>query len=227
MLLFFFQASNLKPKTNSELALQHFDIFYSKFYGQLWPSIRISLLSQQKYCALLNNYDSILARESELILQNLGAKNFTALSNEMTDELNRRLITEQSHTNDNEKISLKNQEFRSVDSDNVDPLADKSVMFSDSTIPIDEKNTSLYDFVPTEKVYTDKELLKLEVIKQSTFEAHDIPINFITENIPKIPETLKVFCFDRGNIDTFPAPNVTRGSNKLGKSWVVIGMVDI
>ena len=193
----------------------------------MWPSIRISLLSQQKYCALLNNYDSILARESELILQNLGAKNFTALSNEMTDELNRRLITEQSHTNDNEKISLKNQEFRSVDSDNVDPLADKSVMFSDSTIPIDEKNTSLYDFVPTEKVYTDKELLKLEVIKQSTFEAHDIPINFITENIPKIPETLKVFCFDRGNIDTFPAPNVTRGSNKLGKSWVVIGMVDI
>jgi hypothetical protein len=52
--------SNLKPKTNSELALQHFDIFYSKFYGQLWPSIRISLLSQQKYCALLNNYDSKL-----------------------------------------------------------------------------------------------------------------------------------------------------------------------
>jgi hypothetical protein len=41
----------------------------------------------------------------------------------------------------------------------VDPLADKTVMFSDSTVAIDEKNTSLYDFVPTEKVYTDKELL--------------------------------------------------------------------
>lgn len=189
----------------------------------MWPSIRISLLSQQKYCALLNNYDSILTRESELILQNLGARNFTALSNDLTDELNRKQITEK-HTNDNEKISVENLEFRSDDSDIVDPLADKTVMFSDSTVPIDEKNTSLYDFVPTEKVYTDKELLKLEVIKQSTFEAHDIPINFITENIPKIPETLKVFCFDRGNIDTFPAPNVTRGSNKLGKSWFFLSL---
>jgi hypothetical protein len=81
-------------------------------HGQLWPSIRISLLSQQKYCALLNNYDSILTRESELILQNLGARNFTALSNDLTDELNRKQITEK-HTNDNEKISVENLEFRS------------------------------------------------------------------------------------------------------------------
>ncbi|KAM4604608.1 5-cytosine rRNA methyltransferase NSUN4 [Polymixia lowei] len=42
------------PATN--LALQHFDATYSIQLGQQWPSVRISLLSERKYGALLNNF---------------------------------------------------------------------------------------------------------------------------------------------------------------------------
>ncbi|KAF6110395.1 NOP2/Sun RNA methyltransferase 4 [Phyllostomus discolor] len=40
----------------TRLALQNFDMTYSVQFGDLWPSIRVSLLSEQKYGALVNNF---------------------------------------------------------------------------------------------------------------------------------------------------------------------------
>ncbi|XP_040264344.1 5-methylcytosine rRNA methyltransferase NSUN4 isoform X2 [Bufo bufo] len=40
------------------LALQYFDMTYSAQFGDLWPSVRIGLLSEQKYGALINNFSS-------------------------------------------------------------------------------------------------------------------------------------------------------------------------
>ncbi|XP_060940610.1 5-methylcytosine rRNA methyltransferase NSUN4 [Limanda limanda] len=40
----------------SSLALQYFDANYSARLGELWPSVRVALLSQRKYGALLNNF---------------------------------------------------------------------------------------------------------------------------------------------------------------------------
>nr|XP_020471804.1 5-methylcytosine rRNA methyltransferase NSUN4 [Monopterus albus] len=55
------------------LALQHFDATYSIQLGQLWPSVRVALLSEKKYGALLNNfsYDDVLAD-----LQAQGSRDF-------------------------------------------------------------------------------------------------------------------------------------------------------
>ncbi|XP_061488856.1 5-methylcytosine rRNA methyltransferase NSUN4 isoform X2 [Rhineura floridana] len=41
---------------STRLALQVFDMNYGVQFGSLWPSIRIGLLSEQKYGALVNNY---------------------------------------------------------------------------------------------------------------------------------------------------------------------------
>ncbi|XP_020505465.2 5-methylcytosine rRNA methyltransferase NSUN4 [Labrus bergylta] len=40
----------------SILALRHFDSTYSIQLGKLWPSVRVALLSERKYGALLNNF---------------------------------------------------------------------------------------------------------------------------------------------------------------------------
>uniref|UniRef100_A0A5F7ZZQ1 Fatty-acid amide hydrolase 1 n=1 Tax=Macaca mulatta TaxID=9544 RepID=A0A5F7ZZQ1_MACMU len=56
------------------LALQYFDMTYSVQFGDLWPSIRVSLLSEQKYGALVNNFaawDHVSAK-----LEQLSAKDF-------------------------------------------------------------------------------------------------------------------------------------------------------
>ncbi|XP_063283254.1 5-methylcytosine rRNA methyltransferase NSUN4 [Pelobates fuscus] len=49
-------AATLPNITCSRLALQYFDMNYSLQFGELWPSIRISLLSEQKYGALVNSF---------------------------------------------------------------------------------------------------------------------------------------------------------------------------
>nr|XP_051712482.1 5-methylcytosine rRNA methyltransferase NSUN4 isoform X1 [Oryctolagus cuniculus] len=58
----------------SQLALQNFDMTYSVQFGDLWPSIRVSLLSEQKYGALVNNFaawDHVSAN-----LEQLSARDF-------------------------------------------------------------------------------------------------------------------------------------------------------
>jgi len=46
----------LWKKKSTDLALDHFDDFYGSFYGKHWPSVRLSLLTAPKYCALVNYY---------------------------------------------------------------------------------------------------------------------------------------------------------------------------
>ncbi|XP_038078207.1 5-methylcytosine rRNA methyltransferase NSUN4-like [Patiria miniata] len=55
-------------------ALRHFDENYRHQFGDAWPSIRLGLLSPQKYGALVNNYG--IAEETEEFLQSLGAEDF-------------------------------------------------------------------------------------------------------------------------------------------------------
>ncbi|XP_074543915.1 5-cytosine rRNA methyltransferase NSUN4 [Halichoeres trimaculatus] len=41
---------------STTLALRHFDSTYDSQLGKLWPSVRVALLSERKYGALLNNF---------------------------------------------------------------------------------------------------------------------------------------------------------------------------
>lgn len=43
-------------KTTADRALEHFDDFYGSVYGNRWKSIRVALLTEHKYVALVNNF---------------------------------------------------------------------------------------------------------------------------------------------------------------------------
>lgn len=63
-----------QPKLSAiNLALQNFDVNYSMQFGELWPSVRVSLLSERKYGALVNSfsYDDTVSK-----LQSLGCRDF-------------------------------------------------------------------------------------------------------------------------------------------------------
>ncbi|KAM4641546.1 5-cytosine rRNA methyltransferase NSUN4 [Discoglossus pictus] len=65
-------ATTLPTIPCSRQALHYFDMNYSVQYGALWPSIRVSLLCEQKYGALVNNFS-----QKETIMQKLSALNAT------------------------------------------------------------------------------------------------------------------------------------------------------
>lgn len=64
----FGQATSRPKHPPTSLALQHFDATYGVQLGQLWPSVRVALLSERKYGALLNNFSH------DAILENLQAQ---------------------------------------------------------------------------------------------------------------------------------------------------------
>nr|XP_053640073.1 LOW QUALITY PROTEIN: 5-methylcytosine rRNA methyltransferase NSUN4-like [Cherax quadricarinatus] len=45
-----------RKKTNTIRAQEYFDVAYPPVYGPRWPSIRLALLSKQKYVAVINNF---------------------------------------------------------------------------------------------------------------------------------------------------------------------------
>lgn len=57
-LFFPHQASTRAKFPATALALQHFDATYQNYFGDLWPSVRVAMLSEQKYGALMNNFSS-------------------------------------------------------------------------------------------------------------------------------------------------------------------------
>ncbi|XP_067893047.1 5-methylcytosine rRNA methyltransferase NSUN4 isoform X2 [Heterodontus francisci] len=52
-------ASSRPRVPSTQLALQNMDMNYSLQFGDLWPSIRLSLLCEQKYAALLNGFGDV------------------------------------------------------------------------------------------------------------------------------------------------------------------------
>lgn len=57
----------------TRLALQHFDNTHSVHLGQLWPSVRVALLSERKYGALLNQFSHPSVQEE---LEGFGCTDF-------------------------------------------------------------------------------------------------------------------------------------------------------
>ncbi|XP_034270892.1 5-methylcytosine rRNA methyltransferase NSUN4 [Pantherophis guttatus] len=78
-------AATAPPATSSRVALQVFDMNYGDQFGGLWPSIRISLLSMQKYGALVNNFSDV--EQVIQSLEDLSAVDFIQESQKVTEEL--------------------------------------------------------------------------------------------------------------------------------------------
>lgn len=73
-----------KAKTSIDRALEHFDDFYHSVFGSSWPGIRASLLTENKFAAVVNNYGDAESVKQELEL--LGAINVRKLFEIYYDE---------------------------------------------------------------------------------------------------------------------------------------------
>lgn len=232
VLLLCCQATQHRKKEATELALEHFDQFYSPVYGKLWPSIRISLLSPQKYCALVNNFHASPDAVTEE-LQSRGAYNFLTGANPLKH------VYRQTPNGDETKETLlqRNESNRLMDStntrdvDSADPeieaakerASDSPENMEDNNIgrlpeePMTRLNQDLYSsFVPAQKVYSDKQLLKDQEVSQNIYEPLNIEVPVIEDSMIRIPKHLKVFIHRLGDVSDFPAPKKDK-SGLLGK----------
>ncbi|VBB32388.1 unnamed protein product [Acanthocheilonema viteae] len=67
--------AKIRPlKTPTMIAMDNFDFYYGPVYGNYWPSIRLGLLTPNKYFAVLNKF-SRNRQQNETLLKDLGAFN--------------------------------------------------------------------------------------------------------------------------------------------------------
>ncbi|XP_033739904.1 5-methylcytosine rRNA methyltransferase NSUN4-like [Pecten maximus] len=198
--------------SGTDKALEHFDLFYKPVYGEVWPSIRISLLTTQKYCALINNFrdvEGVVDRLTQLGARDILRDVSDALKNQPGDKVDNNFnFTREVKKNPSNEVEEKDDDAEDEDSE--DKLTEGEELM---TLLRYEKNTSLDNFIPVKRVYTEKELNEQEDIERSTYQPTGIPVNVIHEGPVQIPKDLRVYAYEKGDTGEFPSPN----SNMDGK----------
>jgi hypothetical protein len=207
----FFQAKHNKEKEYKQLALEHFDHYHQHTFDERWPSIRLALLSQQKYSVIVNNYSNNceqigldLIGEGSYDIIKLGIEKHKQISNERDTKVLR-------PQNTLSGMNLTDIENLENDSDHMK----KSDLQSD-ILELEDDRTDLYRFVPAEKVYTDAELFTMEEHQANILEPGGFDVKIIPETDFRLPNLLKVFTQSMGEVVYFSPPK-TDGAGKLGK----------
>ncbi len=216
------QASSRPQKSPAEHALSYFDSFHKPVFGAQWPSIRVALLSQQKYCALLNNFSED-AQDIAIDLLTEGADDFIKLASDV------QVITQagQSPPRSEQGLSEKNvshllgevakgKEWSPSDYSAQDEA--RSKMLGELATPggqLVKGSPSMTDFMPVKRVISEKEELALEEVEQGFYQDENLDFKIVADDVI-FPKHLSAFTHERGNVNLFPAPK--RDTNaKLGK----------
>jgi len=185
-------------KTNTFRALNHFDDFYGSFYGKIWPSARLALLSQPKHCALVNyyaDYESTIQHLKELgciDIQELFEENYSFSTLKTPKKDTRSQI----------------EEFLPVDNCELNDgtRASNDQVISERIIRPGSANSALHNFMPATKLKGMEDYVEEE--DQFKYLEQDNEFVVHKENDERLvyPKILKAFMFPRGDVSKFPQP---------------------
>ncbi|KAL4232765.1 5-methylcytosine rRNA methyltransferase nsun4 [Mactra antiquata] len=197
--------------TNTQRALEHFDLHYKPVYKDLWPSMRIALLTAKKTCAIMNNF----AQDDKFNkhFYELGAIDI------IHNAVNKQLQDIKSKTPTNiEQIERKfvnqniDNQFDELTDDSDDELLDTTEREKANVLTEEERmnidRTNLYSFVPTKTVYSENESLRLEESRKSVYTPMDVKVDIIKPRKINIPTDLSVMSFPKGDVQNFPSPKL-------------------
>lgn len=204
-----------KKQAPKDRALASFDDFYGSVFGPKWKSIRLGLLCDNKYIAMVNNFgdtqDTIKRLEGE------GAMNLKDVL-----EVTKRRISELKET---EQVpGLKPEGSQSVGA-KIESLLHTKRSEEESRIFPGEFETNreydpetanrivdssygtagLYEFIPATKLKGMEDwVFESDHYKYYKAEDSEFPIDIETEGELTIPEHLHLYTFEMGNISVFP-----------------------
>ncbi len=195
----FLQHSSVVKKPGSQYALEYFDRYHRPVYGDRWSSIRVALLSRQKYCVLVNNFVNVQHTVAELLCE--GAEDILKLANqkEVGAPSEKTLTDCTGHADDSIR--------------NMDDLGHKDP----DDLKVEQDSSALLHLLPVRKVASEVEKLKvleeqLNLQQQDTVPT-DIPI--VRNDRLYFPKHLRAFAFERGDVRLFEQPAQDEETEKL------------
>lgn len=205
-----------KKKSPKDRALASFDDFYGSVFGPKWKSIRLGLLCDNKYIAMVNNFGD--TQETIKRLTDEGAMNIKDIV-----EVTKRRLTELKQASDKDgaqpvgsqsvgaKIENIMQAKRSEEASKIFPEEfqfDKSEHDPETANRIVDSaygTAALYEFIPATKLKGMEDwVFESDHYKYYKAEDSEFPIEIETENEITIPEHLHLYTYEMGNISTFP-----------------------
>lgn len=179
-----------KKQVGTEIALNHFDQFYSSVFEN-WPSIRLALLCPHSYCAVANVFAK--ERSSEALFGDLDVFNMKDAYYLQLGELGTvEMPSEKSN---------KNAETES----NKQPLTEEPQYENKSTMPIvvDETKGEYMPVTEYKHREFDEEDISSFYVPNPSFKAH-----VIKHGVIHYPEHWEMYYCPKGKFRKFPSPCV-------------------
>lgn len=213
--------SKVNTAVPTNIALNHFDQFYSTVYKARWSSMRLGLLTQQKYAVMVNNFGD--SEDTIAKLKDLGCvdinKEFT-LAREQQEQFVRDLELKLSSVEAD--VSSHGEADPPLDSlippllpdAHTPPSSPDSLSLSEAEARLikPEANVlgggsmALHQFVPTKELKGMEEFVEESQYyeKYKKVDAQAIKVKACLRL--NFPPHLRFFTFPRGNLSKFPSP---------------------
>uniref|UniRef100_A0A8R1IEA6 NOL1/NOP2/Sun domain family member 4 n=1 Tax=Caenorhabditis japonica TaxID=281687 RepID=A0A8R1IEA6_CAEJA len=198
-----------KPlKTPSALALDHFDFYYGPLFGKKWPSIRLGLLSPNRYLAVMNTMSRNWQAHEE-ILSDMGARDLlTAIRGKTTEkviETKRREVEERA----SEETNKVKQEITQNASASDEPSSSSNSSIDAEQDAIFRSAAGLGEFRASPGELSTATLQMGQKnnkdVQITGFEGEGVRIPK-REHFLYYPQSLRIRAFDRAVLLDFPAP---------------------
>lgn len=211
------QAVLRKKQSPKDRALANFDDFYGSVYGPKWKSIRLGLLCDNKYIAMVNNFGD--TQETIQRLTDAGAMNVKDILNvtkrrisELKEQLGQGqegMQTEGSQTV-GAKIGNLMQAKRTEEESRIFPgeSSDRGEYDPETANRIVDSaygTAGLYEYIPATKLKGMEDwVFESDHYKYYKAEDSEFPIEIETETEITIPEHMHLYTYEMGNINMFP-----------------------
>uniref|UniRef100_A0A915DMR5 NOL1/NOP2/Sun domain family member 4 n=1 Tax=Ditylenchus dipsaci TaxID=166011 RepID=A0A915DMR5_9BILA len=205
-------AKTKQMKTPSMLALDHFDFYYSPLFGKLWPSIRLGLLTPNKFIAVMNRFSESF-EANHLMVKDLGTVNLIEALNtprylEVLEK--HKSIAEAEAESIISSEAKKEAHSSSEEMDRSESEMDSELLRTQAGLTQFRESTADYTMFDSRKEMM-KEREKESVIRDSEFqvtglEALGSDALPVVDDVFNYPKGLCLEVFPRGCLDDFPAP---------------------
>lgn len=215
---------HLPVKKNTALptvqAITHFDQFYGSVYKSKWPSIRLGLMSDQKYAVVVNNFGS--PEDTCDKLRAMGAINlydqfqlglkkvepYIPASQPSSDCQSEPEQDSPEPSKQEEQIieedPEKEEEFKSLD-----PSEASSRLLKPDKNVLGGNSVSMYQFMPTAKLKGMEEFVEESQYYESYIQVDKHHVK--SKPFPKFhfPAHLQCYTFPRSDLSQFPRPQAS------------------
>ncbi|CAD5210580.1 unnamed protein product [Bursaphelenchus okinawaensis] len=197
-----------KMKSPSMLALDNFDFYYSPLFGKRWPSVRLGLLTQHKYVAVLNRLSEDYEQNLEVI-RDLG-----------TVDVIGSLKRGKGFEKVKEKVAKTGEQVGQEETGNVIEGLEEEDKF------VDRVNGGLDEFTPSGEDYESGQV-KQDVGEPNSNQIQITGLEFLNshlkteEGVIEYPSDLRILSYARDVFDNYPAP--MKDKNGISSWWLLDG----